>query len=179
MKGLHNIREPVPYWTWRWYSAFQSRRGRRHLIRVPVLEMDLEPFINAERRRIPYAIRYMALPERRQWAETMTQQRRNLAIPSTVQPDVAQDVEDRHHAGRLCSGAQDARWYQLEATPLTDRYDLARPRGYCQTCWNAWNDRERPFRGAITETQWARGYAYLNQTTTQWEDAVRRDYRPT
>lgn len=168
MKGLHNIRLPQATSTWRWYSAIQSRRGRRHLIKVPVVAVDLTAFLVPEmRRRLPYHLRYSDLATQEQWAREMTETNFNLVIPNAIKLDV-----EEPQAMRLCTMEQEARRYELASQPMG--FTPTRPRGYCDRCWRVWPHHQQ----FIAETRHATALGYLITDKEQWATNVRRDFRP-
>lgn len=174
MKGLHNIRLPAPKWTWRWYGAHQSRLGRRHLLRVPLTEVNLTAFLEdtTTRRRVPYHLRYASSGERADWAARMERENRNTVVPHNV------NLDEEPVAERYCDMEQAAIYYEQVSQPMVNHPDAARPRGFCDICWRAWVATDSVYRASYVETRQARQIGYLRADKEGWETSARRDYRP-
>lgn len=180
MQGLHNIRIPPPNMAWRWYAAYQTRRGRRHLIHVPLIEADITPFIDGTARRMPYGLRYLGREARESWGRGYIHSRRNLMFPNNVNVDsVDIDDEPTHSARRYCNGQQEARYYMYDRTSESPAIaNDTRPRGFCETCWNAWSAPSSVQRANVMDTLHANPIGYLNVNQARWEETSQRDFRP-
>lgn len=181
MKGLHAIAVPAATMTWRWYAAHNTRNGRRHLLKVPVVAIDLLALLDTDRRRIPYNLRYSNAEARIEWANRMMREHRNLVIPYNCkyEPSEMDSPQDYvNSAQRYCDTEQRAMYYELQATPTTHHVSSEPPRGFCHTCWRFWHQEGSPARNACIETQWTTAMGYLNLHQSRWEDMARRDYRP-
>lgn len=124
MKGLHNVRAPSPRTIARWYGAQQNRLGRRHVIHVPLYEVDVNHM------QPPYSVRYSMNPEERtrEWRERMARMGRNLFSPKALEPDGA-DYSYR----RECRTTQEVEVWRRQPEPSYDRRNI--PRGFCATCY--------------------------------------------
>lgn len=162
MRGLHNIRLPSATSTWRWYASYVSRRGRRHIFKVPTEEIDLNAYLTAAR-RLPYNLRYSSDEARRNWANNPNQGN-NLCFPNYL-------INDTPHAERFCNNEQAAVEYRWDNTP---RRDIDRPRGYCDTCWREY---ER-LQGTFAETLRAQPVSRLSGSLDEWRASAQRFYQP-
>jgi hypothetical protein len=151
VRRLHDLKPPRPTEAYLWYSAYQTRRGARHLLLVPILEIDIAAM------RPPPHMRYS--PEtQRQWRQRLTQAGQDVAVPIIVQTT---------SATRWCAREQAAHHWQY-AEQLHDA-DRTRQRGFCETCWRALRDGS--VASAIAELRTAQPISALTDRD-QWTTAV-------
>jgi hypothetical protein len=116
--GLHDALRPPTTWVWRWYTAYNARAGRKHLLRVPLVlreQVRVPSWYYNEHDRDEY--------RRRQEAVGPT-----YFFPYTVYPESPL-------IQRLCSTTQRAyRWVITDWWQDWRRHEEP-PRGWCKRCW--------------------------------------------
>ena len=148
---LHSAFENALPMRWAWYAAFNSRRGRLHLMQVPYLPLQREQIVLPPHLDAQHGATgpYLAERQERYITSLATQPR----IPSGFYADTG--------LKRYCNRAQQAEYWTADLPPSWQR------RGVCKECFDYWTTirhevKHGPFRtegaitGNITPSNWYR-----------------------
>jgi hypothetical protein len=136
--GLHDALNPEIVWVWRFYTAINERRGRSHLLHVPLVK-----------RLIIHPPRWLYNErERDEWIENERRQGDLWSAPSYV-------FLGHQRLDKFCNRVQRADHYSTEHDWNGYRHWEAGKRGICQPCWNhALTLPEKKTMGPVSFDYW-------------------------
>ena len=118
MKGLHHLSTGMKGNIYAWFSAVQSRRGRRHLFLMPAIELDPLRVRPQSRYRPDYLIEAL--------------RRRTTLAPYRAPLSFSPESDVR----RMCLTTQAVTRWRYDNPPSI--HTLVAPHGYCARCFTVW-----------------------------------------